>query len=29
LESHKVIKVFHSPSGEITQSEIIMLSAEP
>ncbi|WP_241647487.1 poly-beta-1,6-N-acetyl-D-glucosamine biosynthesis protein PgaD [Rosenbergiella metrosideri] len=28
LGSHKVIKVFHSPSGEITQSEIIMLSAE-
>ena len=28
LESHRVIKVFHSASGEITQSEIIMLSAE-
>lgn len=29
LESHKVIKVFHSPSGEITKSEIIILLAEP
>ncbi|QGX91892.1 poly-beta-1,6-N-acetyl-D-glucosamine biosynthesis protein PgaD [Tatumella sp. TA1] len=29
LETHRVIKVFHSPSGEIMQSEIIRLSAKP
>ncbi|MBT0730927.1 poly-beta-1,6-N-acetyl-D-glucosamine biosynthesis protein PgaD [Rosenbergiella nectarea] len=28
LEDHRVIIVFHSPSGEITQSETIILSAE-
>lgn len=29
LEGHRVIKVFHSPSGGIMESEIIILSAEP
>jgi len=29
LEGHRVVKVFHSPSGDITQSEVIVLSAEP